>query len=329
MNTVDIAIPTHNRAAELALTLEGLTRLTQPEGIDWRIIVVANNCTDHTPHVVEQFADRLGTRLVCEVERRPGLCHARNAAIRLSQADVIAFLDDDVDVEPYWLQALCQAFREEACDAVGGRAELRFPDARPNWIGITEESLLSRVDRGPVRRICSPDEICGLNLAIKRCWFEKIGCFRIELGRVGTSLISGDETDVLRRIAAAGGKLIYEPAAFLWHRIPPSRLHKQWFLQRHYWGVRSTLRIAPMSRPQAAVCAIRGGMAYGKGWASLAWRACRNGLSSDVIYQRQRWIAEARAEVDEALHTLFASGFRDLEPLPEPSPRPSPIGIGP
>ena len=40
----------------------------------------------------------------------------------------------------------------------------------------------------------------------------------------------------MERMAAAGGRLLYEPAAVVGHRVAPERLHKSWFLSRCYWG---------------------------------------------------------------------------------------------
>jgi glycosyltransferase involved in cell wall biosynthesis len=306
MISVDIVICTYNRSGELAQTLSGLLSLRSPDQVEWRVLVVNNNCTDDTDDVIGRFGDAFAGRLHKVSEPTPGLCHARNAAIAASQADVVAFLDDDVDIEPQWLEWLCRAFEEESCAVVGGRAELRFPGERPTWIGYEEELMLSRVNRGPVRRLCGPEEIYGLNMAIRRSWFQRLGLFRADLGRVGASLISGDETELLRRITVNGGTIIYEPNAALWHRVAMTRLDKRWFLRRFYWGVRSGMRVNGASRSEALGRLPAGAGAMVRASAAYLWRGLRNGWESPEAYERMRWVMDTRAIVDESLYALLA-----------------------
>jgi glycosyltransferase involved in cell wall biosynthesis len=296
--TIDVAIPTFNRAAELARTLTGLSKLDTPPGVDWGVIVVDNNSSDGTQAAIDLLAPQFGGRLKGVVEHAPGLCHARNAAVRASRADIIAFLDDDVDVEPAWLAAHCRAFAEENCAVVGGRAELLYPCNKPTWIRQEEEAFLSRVNLGAVRRKCSHHQLGGLNLAVRREWFAKVGLFRSDLDRVGLCLLSCGETELLERIARAGGTLIYEPDAIVWHRVPNERLQKEWFLNRSYWQVRSELRMSSVSKDtlsELAGCAFKAGC---RG-AGLMWRILSNGADSDAAYLRRRWYVKQLAELAE------------------------------
>src|SRR6476646_4081117 len=109
-----IAICTWNRADLLAQTLEQLTSLAPPAHVDWEILIVNNNCTDHTDAVIAAFRDRLPLRRV--VEAVPGLCHARNCALRQAKGTWVIFTDDDVLVDEQWLCAFW-------------RTAVRFPNA--------------------------------------------------------------------------------------------------------------------------------------------------------------------------------------------------------
>lgn len=307
MFSFDIAIPTHNRSAELAKTLESLRRLRSPNNVKWRILVIDNNCTDDTNSVLDRFSLQFGERLCHVFEKKPGLCYARNAAVSASQADVIAFLDDDVDVEPQWLEAMLRAFDEEKCDVVGGRAELLFPCERPEWIGELEQIHLSRVYLNDGRIPCGADDIFGLNLAIRTEWFSRVGLFRTDLDRVGSCLLGGGETELLRRIVSGGGHLVYEPQALVWHRIPAERMKKSWFVRRQYWGARSSLRADGIGAFDASRILIGAGIRLLTSCASFTWRAMSKGMHSVEAFRRRRWIAAARGEIDESLFTLFGN----------------------
>ena len=87
MPSVSVIIPTHNRAGLLPGAVESARRA----GTDLEIIVVDDASTDNTPEVCERLAGICYLRL----PRNEGLAAARNAGIRASSAETIAFLDDD------------------------------------------------------------------------------------------------------------------------------------------------------------------------------------------------------------------------------------------
>jgi glycosyltransferase involved in cell wall biosynthesis len=232
---VAIVIATYNRADELRQTLEGLSRINQSPGHSFEIVVVDNKSTDHTPQVVDALIPTFPVRLRRIYEQNQGSSPARNRGIAESQGEIVAFLDDDVDVDPDWFVALIDAYQSNDVAAVGGRARLVYPVPRPSWI-THHEGLLSRVEHGDEPKEVGPDDLFGLNLSVRRDWLDRVGVFRLDLGRVGKRLSSGEELDVLVRVQAAGGRLWYEPRASLGHRVPMERLSRRWFLKRAYAG---------------------------------------------------------------------------------------------
>ena len=190
---ISIAIPTYNRADELRLTLASLSRVQAPSDLPYEVIVVANNCTDHTAVVVQEAMPLFDGRLRCVEEPRLGLSHGRNRAITEARHDIVAFLDDDVEVDPNWLRALTAAYAGGDCAAVGGKAYLIYPAARPQWLGDRLEGYLSKVDHGPRQRPAEPDELFGLNVSFRKDWLDRVGWFRTDQGRVGTRLLGGGD----------------------------------------------------------------------------------------------------------------------------------------
>ena len=59
---VTVAICTWNRADLLDRTLAQMHRLWIPEGVTWELLVVNNNCTDHTDEVINRHAAALPLR---------------------------------------------------------------------------------------------------------------------------------------------------------------------------------------------------------------------------------------------------------------------------
>jgi glycosyltransferase involved in cell wall biosynthesis len=239
---ITVAIPTYNRADELRQTLASLTRVETDHLDDYEVLVIDNNSTDDTRAVVEGFQPAFAGHLRCVLESEQGLNHARNRAVAEAAHPVVAFLDDDVEVDVHWLCAVADAFSSSKPAAVGGKAYLIFPSSRPMWLPTACEGLLSKVDRGPTRRPAAPDELYGLNLSVDKNWIARVGSFRPDLDRVGSCLISGGEEELLQRIHDAGGNLLYEPAAVVGHRVGPHRLRRRWFWSRYYWDHRGSAR---------------------------------------------------------------------------------------
>lgn len=245
---VSIAIATYNRAKEISLTLEQLLRLDTTGVPDHEVLVIDNNSTDATAATVEQFAPRFGGRLRCVREGKQGLSYARNRGIQEARYEVVAYLDDDVDPHPHWLRHLTDAYASGGAAVVGGPAHLVYPVPKPLWLGDAIEGYLTKVDLGTERCPATADDLYGVNMSFRRIWLERVGGFRTDLGRVGTTLYGGEDTDILERVAARGGEIVYEPGASVGHRVPLSRLRRKWFLARAFWGSRSSPQLWPDER---------------------------------------------------------------------------------
>ena len=100
--TLDVVIPCYNEAGDIAACLDAL--LVQADDIR-RIIVVDNNSTDDTKHIVADYADAHdGITLI--TESRQGAQYARTTGLLAAQADVVARIDADTRVAISWAAAL-------------------------------------------------------------------------------------------------------------------------------------------------------------------------------------------------------------------------------
>ena len=111
---LSVAIPAHNNAAALDLTLDSLTRQTTPAA-DFEVIVADNGSDPPLAPGVEKYADRL--RITClrnETDR--GRAANRNLAAGRVRSDIIVFLDADTVTHPellcrHWLFHSGRRFR--------------------------------------------------------------------------------------------------------------------------------------------------------------------------------------------------------------------------
>ncbi len=237
--SVSIIICTYARADLLGKTLLSLRHV---EGIGQaEVIVVDNNSPDHTAEVVRDSINRLsGTSVHIRYlfEHRQGLSAARNTGIAASTGAIIAFLDDDAIPSPQWLNAIRQTFAEDAeYAAVGGIIRPHFETERPEWLIKELELPFTIVDLGNQSRLY-PGRLhpFGANMAMRRSVLDQLGLvFPEELGRKGSSLLSGEETWVFNQMRRAGLKLRYAPGMEVTHFIMAERLSPGWIKRRYYY----------------------------------------------------------------------------------------------
>ncbi len=222
---VSILIPTHNRGPILDRTLDSLAQIRRPAGLETEIIVVANACTDDTVTRVSARAGAMPIPMRCVVEPIAGLGSARNACVRASFLPICALLDDDVWVEPGWLEAIVHMYTTTAADMVAGRAELWWEAVqRPRWLTPLLEMSLSGLDLGPVALELTVPDAVGANFSFRRSVFDAVGPFRTDLDRVGDQLLGGGETYFIREAMRRGMRLFYSPDGGVKHWVAPHRI---------------------------------------------------------------------------------------------------------
>ena len=103
---VSVILCTYNRCESLRTALQSVAACRFPESTPWEVLVVDNNSKDQTPAVVEEFVQQYPGRFRYLFEPQPGKSHALNSGIQEARGDILAFMDDDVTVDPGWLQTL-------------------------------------------------------------------------------------------------------------------------------------------------------------------------------------------------------------------------------
>lgn len=235
---ISVVICTHNRSDSLDRALRSLASLEAPERVAWEILVVDNASTDATSEIVERYVH---TDLPVEYvfEEKTGLSHARNTGVARSSGEIVAFLDDDVRVRADWLEELDRAFAEHDASCVGGRALLRSDEPRPAWWRPEYDGKVGHFDRGDetISSRSSEDGLVGIgaNLAFRRDVFDEHGLFRVDLGRKGATLSTGEEVDLMDRLRRNGELAVYWPDLVVYHYPHPTRFTKG-YLRRWYRG---------------------------------------------------------------------------------------------
>jgi GT2 family glycosyltransferase len=205
--TAAIIVPTRFRAGYLDHALASIMPQARAAGAQ---VIVVDDGPDAATQAVTQ---RHGARYVAH-PRPLAINAARNSGVAAAGpgADLLCFVDDDVEVCPGWLEALLTAAR--ACPEETG---VFAGPIRPRLEGHALRSCgregppITFLDLGPADR--DTTYAWGANLAARRSAFERAGRFD-----EGLDFASGDEQEWQDRVRATGGGVRYVAGAALIHR---------------------------------------------------------------------------------------------------------------
>ena len=221
---VTVAVCTRDRGELLGRCLRSLQALTYAR-LD--VLVVDNAPTDDGTREVFEATVGADARFRYVVEPVPGLSRARNRAVREARGEILAFTDDDVDVDPWWVQGLVAGFTRSprvgcvtgmiATAGVRTAAEAYF-DGRVTWGSSFTPRVfaLDLADAGALFPYTPGVFGAGADFACRTELLRRLGGFDEALG-AGTLTGGGEDLDLFVRVLQSGAELAYEPAALVWH----------------------------------------------------------------------------------------------------------------
>jgi glycosyltransferase involved in cell wall biosynthesis len=224
--TVSVIVPTAGRPERLRRCLSSMHRLHYP---NFEVIVADNRPDDRrTRQVVDEFAG--GDRVVRYVSAPlPGSAAARNQGVAVSGAEIVAFTDDDVEVDPHWLDWLVEPFRLDpevgvTCGLVLAGdlmtpAQRRFEDEVGFHKGLARRiyDLAShRADDRLLYPFWGGIFGSGNSMAFRRGRLAAIGGFDPALG-TGTPALGGTDIEAFTHLILRGSRLVYEPRSVCRH----------------------------------------------------------------------------------------------------------------
>lgn len=155
---------------------------------------------------------------------RPGTSLARNAGWRAARGSWIAFVDDDVRVDPDWATALRAAAKETPqLSFLTGRLRLSHPTDRP--VAVFDEDRVIHIDRNTVGDVGH-----GANFAARRDALEEVGGYHECLGP-GARWRAGEDLALIDGLIAKGLHGRYEPTVSAYHvqwRSPTDLFGLEW-----------------------------------------------------------------------------------------------------
>ncbi|MGD9874733.1 MAG: glycosyltransferase family 2 protein [Kiritimatiellia bacterium] len=270
MKTLTIGIPTFGRDHVLGNTIRNVLQYMDPDTME---LIVA----DQNPTHSQEFQNQLqkwqeeGAVRWLRLDAPCGT-RAKNEILRLANADIVLFLDDDVILPESLFREHLEQHQNERIAAVTGQCFNCCDSANPPCIdnpNIGTLPYFERVEGG------LGNSIAGGNCSVKRrCAFE--------LGGFDENFIAsqlGEDMDFARRLLNRNYLIYYNPNAWLIHLRSPIggctiKGSKVWAEWTHTSGL--------------FLYAFRHGLKRGNFW-KIFWMALRNGpLRGEILVRPWR-----------------------------------------
>lgn len=214
--SISIIICTRNRAANLRLTLESVSKSVIPLGWEVELLVVDNGSSDSTKDLaLSTHMPNMPVRYLSEP--RTGKGYAYNSGMAAARGDIFLFTDDDVRVPTDWIEGMGRPILEGRAHAVQGGIKVAPHLERPWLTGALRVWVASVED--PVR---APEGLVGANMAFGRQALAITGGFDLRLGPGASGYF--DDTVFGWALERAGQKILYQPAVTVEHHFAADRL---------------------------------------------------------------------------------------------------------
>jgi glycosyltransferase involved in cell wall biosynthesis len=223
---ISVIVSTRNRAHYLPEVLRTLA--AQECGASFEVIVIDNGSTDDTPALLEEWC-RQDSRFRTACEVRPGLSRGKNAGIGLARAPLLLFTDDDMRVDPHWIDSYHRLFsRHENSLLLAGGPIVPVPHdlgTWPDWLdeaALTDAGLLHHCDD---RKLLRFEYVWGGNMGVPKHLFDRLGLWDETAGLLGEQRVTREDsrcyedTEFQDRVRKAGGNTWFCPEAVVYHRL--------------------------------------------------------------------------------------------------------------
>jgi cellulose synthase/poly-beta-1,6-N-acetylglucosamine synthase-like glycosyltransferase len=227
---VTVVIPAYNATKTIHDGLDSFARQSFPSH-EVELIIVDDESTDGTPEYIERYVRNWSraqpkVRVLRQVHRGPAA--ARNLGAEAAQGEVLLFTDADCVPHVDWIKEMVAPFQSPTVAAVKGAYKTK------------QRSLVARFAQAEFdaryRQLAAAeyvDVVFSYSAGFRREVFRSIGGFDTSF-----PVADNEDTDLSYRVATAGYKIKFNPAAIIYHQHPSTLT--QYLRKKHsraYWRV--------------------------------------------------------------------------------------------
>ena len=234
---VSVVICTYNRLRLLERAVQSCLRDATVRGMTFELVIADNSPSGHAQPLAQRLAGE-GAVLRWVPASPPNISVARNAGLHASASPLVAFMDDDLELEPGWLDHLVDTLEQTGADVALGPVRPRFAGSCPAWdpeaarfTRVMQAASGTPIVAGGGRRSG------GFVVSTASSLWRRATCFTDALPFDPAFGVSGGEDlDLFLRLQARGRRFVWCAEAGVWESIPASRTTLRYHALREFTG---------------------------------------------------------------------------------------------
>lgn len=237
---ITICVCTFQRPELLRRLLAALQTLESDGRFSHSVVVADNDAERSANKVTAAQRTQSMLKIVYVSEPRQNIALARNAALRHSTGDYVAFIDDDEFPGPRWLLHMLDTCVRTGSSGVLGPVRPHFDSPPPDW--IVRGRFCERPEF-PTGREMPGNECRTGNVLFRRDILVRLGDqpFREQFGT------GGEDVDFFVRLTGSGCTFRWCQEGAVYETVPPDRWTRRYMIRRALLRGRNTLKV-PGSR---------------------------------------------------------------------------------
>lgn len=223
---VSIIVPTYKRPDGIEIALKSLMGQSAGDR-PVEIIVADNDPLASAKTFVTKFAKTSTTPVIYKHVPEPGVSNARNGALDVARGRFIAFLDDDMDALPGWLDELVKASLKYQAAITFGPARAVMPN-KDDPLNPYMAPFFSRIADAPEGYIekCLGTGGCLLDLSLCKMPSPAFDPIHNETG--------GEDDALFHHLQNHGAKVAWAIKAESYEIVPASRATPEYMWKRNF-----------------------------------------------------------------------------------------------
>jgi succinoglycan biosynthesis protein ExoM len=237
---VSVVICTYNRPRMLATAVHSCLRDATQTGLPFEIVIADNSPDGHAIALVAELAG--GAVPVRRAAASPAnISVARNAGLRAARAPLVAFMDDDLQVDPGWLDAFVATLTISGADAAVGPVRADFPAGPPAWDPQGSRFVRVLAHRsGDTIAVTGPDKPVDFAISTASSIWRAATCFTdAEPFDLAFGACGGEDFDLFLRLERRGRRIVWCAEAGVRETIPRERTELSHHIMRAYSGAQA------------------------------------------------------------------------------------------
>ncbi|RFD21497.1 glycosyltransferase family 2 protein [Komagataeibacter melaceti] len=235
---VSIVICTYDRPELLERAVGSCADSIRESGLAAEIVISDNGTGGYAPRLAARYA-QAPFDVRCVTSAPGNISVARNAGIAAARAEIVAFLDDDMEVGQTWLRHLHETLQASGADIAIGPVRPRFAGgSAPLWDpeGGRYTRVLDRPD-GAQLILEGRQRVRGWVISTASSIWRRGTCFTDrEPFDPAFGACGGEDLDLFLRVARRGRRIVWCGSALAWENIPTARMQLSYQAVRAYSG---------------------------------------------------------------------------------------------